>query len=99
METTLEAIKSLLAAFFTERSCLLFKLVEAGSNWLHQHASTWMQDPSYQYLWDLELQVVNDAAQRATIDVAEYAEMTRDPVYWDDIILVANGHRGRDAPH
>ena len=58
-----------------------------------------MQDPSYQYLRELirDLQVVNDAAQRATIDVAEYAEMTRDPVYWDDIILVANGHRGRDA--
>ena len=25
----------------------------------------------------------------------EYAEMTRDPVYRHDIILVANGHRGR----
>ena len=58
-----------------------------------------MQDPSYQYLRELirDLQVVNDAAQRAAIDVAEYSEMTRDPVYWDDIILVANGHRGRDA--
>ena len=58
-----------------------------------------MQGSSYQYLLEFfrDLQVVNDATERAVKDVAEYAEMSRDPAYGDDIILVANNHRGRDT--
>ena len=75
----LGAVKPPLAAFITERSWLLFKMVEAGSNWLHQHPSTWMQGPSYRYLREFfrDLQVLYDAAERTVQDVAEYAEMIR----------------------
>ena len=48
-----------------------------------------MQDPSYQYLC-VFVNDVNDVAERALKDVAEYAEMTRDPAYQDDSV-----HRGQ----
>ena len=64
--------------------------------WLGHHPSIWVQYPSYQYLqefiWDV--QVVNDAAKWAVIDVQDFAQMTGDPAHGDDIILVALDHRG-----
>ena len=58
-----------------------------------------MQDTSYQCQREFvrDLQVVIDAVERAVKNVAEYAEMTLDPVHRDGIILVANDHRGRVA--
>ena len=43
----------------------------------------------------MDIQVVNDCAERAVKDVHDYAKITRDHNLRDSIILVANDHRGR----
>ena len=41
------------------------------------------------------LQVVNGPSERAVKEVQDFAQMTRDPADWDNVILVANDHGGR----
>ena len=89
-----------LSSFVTERSWLLFALLGVNElDWLDQPPLTWINHPSYQYLHNFckDLQVVNDPAERAVKDVQDFAQMTRDPADQDNVILVANDHRGRVA--
>ena len=41
------------------------------------------------------LQVVNGPAERPVKEVQDFAQMTRDPADWDNVMLVANDHGGR----
>ena len=74
--------------------------MEANTQWLAEPVATWMDNDNYVHLKEFcrDIQVVNDAAERAVKDVAEYAQMTRDPKHRDNVILVANDHRGK-IPH
>ena len=92
-------VKPSLSDFISERSWMIFTLVDATTDWLNIPPSQWIQDGNYQHLRSFirDLQVVNDAAERAVKDVAEYSEMTQDPNHRDAVILVANDHRGRVA--
>ena len=89
-----------LSVFITERSWLIFHLLDIDMprmQWISLPPSSWLQDDTYcqlhEYLRDM--QVVNDAAERAVKDVAEYAHMTQAPGDRDNVILVATDHRGR----
>lgn len=95
----LTQVRPPLASFVTDRSWLLFSLLDANGDWLENDPSTWLNDPEYLHLQELikDMEVVNDSAERAVKDVAEYAEMSRDPNHRDNVILVANDHRGRVA--
>ena len=88
-----------LSSFITAKSWLLFNLLHSRCAWLNHHPSVWHQDPEFTFLRSFcqDLQVVNDSAERAVKDVQDFAEVTRDPAHRDDIILVANDHRGRVA--
>ena len=41
-----------------------------------------------------QLQVTNDAAERAVKNAGEVADLTRDPAHRENIILVMNDYRG-----
>ena len=57
----------------------------------------WPEYDEYMRLkkWVDELQVTNDAAERAVKIAQETAEITRDPNHRDNILLVMNDNRGR----
>ena len=91
--------KPSLSVFVTERSWLVFHLLEVSPAelvWLEFPASTWEHYESYRSLRDYlqDMEVVNDAAERAVKDVGEFARMTRNEGDRDDIILVGSDHRG-----
>ena len=89
--------KPLLSAFITDRSWLFFDLIAANTDWMTEEPCRWPLNEDYIYQRDFcrDIQVVNDAAERAVKDVQDYAKVTRDPVLRDTVILVANDHRGR----
>ena len=66
-------------------------------HWLTLPPTEWERFDSYVWMkWFLEdMQVVNDAAERAVKAVGEFAHMTRKAGDRDELILVANDHRGR----
>ena len=55
----------------------------------------WEADVSYQRfkLCVSNLNVVNDAAERAVKDVSDFAEYSRDAARRDDVVKVVNSHR------
>ena len=65
--------------------------------WLNDNPSTWSTNQSYIHLqaFCADLQVVNDAAERAEKDVTDYAKVTCDAAHRDAVIVVANDHMGR----
>jgi hypothetical protein len=91
--------KPSLAAFINERSWLLFSLLDSPAEWLGDDPAIWPDNHDYiackMFCQDLE--VVNDPAERAVKDVADCAQMTRDPAHRDTIIMVRSDHRGRVA--
>ena len=91
--------RPLLAAFVTERSWLLFHLLESRAEWLGDDLDTWHDNDDYIrcQLLCLDMEVVNDAAERALKDVTDTAQLTRDPAHRDTIIIVRSDHRGRVA--
>ena len=70
-----------LAAFITERSWLLFHLLESDAVWLHEQHSVWSDYNDYEFCksFRCDMMVVNDPAERAVKDVQDCAQMTRDP--------------------
>ena len=42
----------------------------------------------------MDLQVVNDPAERAVNEAKGFVQMTRDLAGWDYILLLENGHHG-----
>ena len=57
--------KPSLAVFISDRSWLLFSLIDANTDWLHESADTWKDIPAYQDLRDFcrNIEVVNDVAE------------------------------------
>ena len=55
----------------------------------------WEADASYQRFKQCvcNLNVVNDAAERAVKDVCDFAGYSQDPARRDDVIKVVNSHR------
>lgn len=86
-----------LAVFITERSWLLFDLLEVETGWLQEHPSMWPTDENYNNckMFCQDIMVVNDPAERAVKDVQDCAQLTRDPHHRDSVILVRSDHRGR----
>ena len=91
--------RPLLAAFVTERSWLLFHFLESRAEWLGDDLDTWHDNDDYIHcqLLCLDMEVVNDAAERAVKDVTDTAQLTRDPAHRDTIIVVRSDHCGRVA--
>ena len=88
-----------LASFVTTRSWLLFQLFWLDTSWLLNEPVTWPLSPAYQELRALtrDLKVFNDCAERVVKDVQEYANITRDAGYINDVILVRIGLRCRPS--
>ena len=93
----LQGNQPLLGAFVTEQSWLLFSLIESQAEWLHDDPNTWLDNDDYFRCQALcqDMEVVNDAAERAVKDVTDTAQMARDPAHRDTIIIVRSDHRGR----
>ena len=77
------------------RSHLLFHLLRVGTNWLSRPVRAWSTDPEYMRMqaWLRNLKVVNDCAERCIKDITEYANVCKDSVHRDNIILVVQDHR------
>ena len=75
-------------------SHLLFHLLRVGTNWLSRPVRAWSTDPEYMRMraWLRNLKVVNDCAERCIKDITEYANVCRDSVHCDNIILVVEDH-------
>ena len=85
-----------LHSFIGKRSWLIFEKLNAVGDWLQLEVNDWSKDDEYQrmrsYLSDLK--VVNDLAERCIKDIQEYADLAKDSVYREAILLVASDHRG-----
>ena len=66
-------------------------------HWLTLSPTQWNQFESFLYMRSFieDMQVVNDAAERAVKAVREFVQMTRRAGDQDEVVLVANDHRGR----
>ena len=73
--------KPSLPVFVTERSWLMFHLLESDAVWLTEHPAVWDDYDDYEHCkrFYSDMLVVNDAAERAVKDVQNCAQMTRDP--------------------
>ena len=67
--------------------------------WLKEDPAVWTDYEEYMRLskWVRQLQVTNDAAERAVKNAQEVADLTRDPAHRENVVLVMNDHRGRMA--
>ena len=81
--------------FVGERSWLLFHLLELDAAWLTLPMDQWEDDQGYQTfkLYVSNINVVNDAAERAVKDVGDFADYSQDPDRRDDVVQVVNSHR------
>ena len=72
-------------------------IVTPGLVWLSEHPATWSDYDEFcrLKLWIDELQVTNDAAERAIKNAGEVADATNDPNHRENVVLVMNDHRGR----
>jgi hypothetical protein len=98
----LTAERPSLSMFITDRSWLVFHLLDIqmpSLHWLTLPPSEWNRFPTYLHMRSFlqDMEVVNDAAERAVKAVGEYAHMTRAVGDRDNVILVACDHRGRIA--
>ena len=86
-----------LAVFISDRSWLLFSLIDANTDWLHESADTWKDIPAYQDLRDfcINNKVVNGVAERAVKDCQDYAKKAATQELRDHMITVAQDHRNR----
>ena len=89
--------KPSLSVFVTEKSWLLFHLIEADTQWLSEPVDTWNQIPAYLDQKDFcrHIEVVNDCAERAIKDCQDYAKKSASPDLRDRMITVAQDHRWR----
>ena len=86
----------LMYTFIGERSSIVFHKLEANGEWLNTPVNEWDRDEEYDAIKTLlkDLKVVNDPAERCMKDIQEYCNLTTDPSYREDILLVATDHRG-----
>ena len=90
--STAKPLKPKLKDCIGPRSHLLFHLLQVGTNWLRRPVRTWNTDAEYKRVGEFlqGLQVVNDSAERCIKDITEYANITKDSAYKEDILLVVN---------
>ena len=81
--------------FVGKRSWLLFRLLELDVNWMQAPVEQWPMDIDYQRFCEFvkNMNVVNDAAERAVKDVTDFADYCQDPDRRDDVVKVVNSHR------
>lgn len=89
--------KPSLSTFISDRSWLLFSLIDANTDWLNEPSDTWNDIPAYQDLKEFckNIEVVNDVAERAVKDCQDYAKKAATRELRDHMITVAQDHRGR----
>ena len=71
-------------------------MLNAVGQWLHKDTREWSSEAEYNMMRDLvrDLKVVNDLAERCIKDIQEYANLAKDSVHRDNILLVVSDHRG-----
>ena len=81
--------------FIGERSWLLFHLLNVDVTWMAHPPHQWNQYDGFRRFCTYveNMNVVNDAAERAVKDVTEFANYCQDPDRRDDVIKVVNSHR------
>ena len=81
--------------FIGPQSHLLFHLLRVGSNWLRTPVGKWAEDLEYQRVGEFlkHLAVVNDTAEQCIKDITEYAYITKDGLYMEDLLLCVNDYR------
>ena len=81
--------------FIGRRSWLIFHLLELESAWLALPVNEWQADVGYmrfkQYVSNIN--VVNDAAERAVKYVSDFANHSQDPEWRDEAVQVVNSQR------
>ena len=84
-----------LSTFITERSWLLFSILDCEGGWLKDAVPQWETDAEYCLMRTClqDLKVVNDCAERCVKDITEYANAAKDSAYREDILVVATDHR------
>ena len=84
-----------LKSFIGERSWLFFDKLYANGEWLREPVDDWDSDDEYVRMRDIlrDLKVVNDPAERCIKDIQEYCDLTMDPTYKEDILVVATDQR------
>ena len=81
--------------FIGEHSWLFFHLFHLQTEWLGLPVDQWDTQRSYQEfcLITSNINVVNDAAERAVKDVTDFANYSQDADRRDDVVKVVNSHR------
>ena len=83
-----------LERFVGSGSWLFFDKVNASGDWLTDEVHNWATHEEYCQMLDIlkDLKVVNDLAERCIKDIEEYADITKDSQYREDILLVVSDH-------
>ena len=81
--------------FVGSRSWLLFSLLNLNTAQMQLPPTEWAQDADFiQFKSAVDnMNVVNDAAERAVKDVSDFADYCQDPNRRDDVVRVVNSHR------
>jgi hypothetical protein len=81
--------KPSLAVFITERSWLLFNILNSDAAWLQVHPAVWSDYEDYQSCMTFysKLMVIDDSAELAVKDVQDCAQMISDPAHRDLVIF------------
>jgi hypothetical protein len=89
--------KPSLSAFVSQRSWLLFSLIERDAQeWLQKDPEDWPNDVNFNYCSAVanSMLVVNDCAERSIKSITDYIRSTRDvDGRLDDLVLVGEDRR------
>ena len=84
-----------LASFVGTDSWKLWELLGVGYAWLWQPVHWWSRANDYnvaeQFVWGLT--VINDGAERCVCTITDFAQVTGDSIYQEDILLIGNSHQ------
>ena len=85
-----------LESFVGERSWSIFQKLSANGEWLDLPVEEWENNEEFQRIKSTlsDLKVVNDPAELCIKDIQEYCKLSLDPIYREEILVVATDHRG-----
>ena len=94
MPVLMPAIPSL-ASFVGTDSWKLWELLGVGHAWLWQPVHQWSRSNDYNVAEQFArgLTVVNDGAERCVCAITDFAQVTGDSIYQEDILLIGNFHQ------
>ena len=84
----------------SENSYFIFSLIDAETDWLQNHPSTWAKNADYLKVYNYvkKLKVANDTAERAIKLITEYSKiLTNDDTQREYIIQLVEHHRKQYA--